>query len=447
MSSYPCYKIKQIEPLEEFSREQRERVLEQAGYNLFSVDSRYVSVDLLTDSGTGAMSAAQSSAMQLGDEAYAGSASYRELKSAVREIFGFEHFMPVHQGRAAESIIAKNLVRSESATLSNGHFDTTQANMQSAGAETLNLCVAQCAASGVFCGNMDLGKLQDALGKLDVSLVIVTVTNNAMAGHPVSLENLSAVAEQTRRAGVPLFLDSARIFENAYFIQKHESACQNLSIGEIVRKMCAEADGMWMSAKKNGIVNIGGLLCINDAALYEKCRASLALQEGFTHYGGMAGRDLAALAVGLREGMQPSYLHWHIECVVGHLASELKRIGVPVIEPFSGHAVFIDAAAMLPHIASDAFPGQALAIELFLEGGVRSCEIGSVMFSPDQQQASPRELLRLAVPRRVYAHEHIDWVVQCFERILGRVSSIRGCRITKQPKQLRHFFCEFALID
>jgi len=446
------FRIKSVEPLRISSREEREDHLETAGFNLFRLRSDDVLIDLLTDSGTGAMSAEQWAALQRGDESYAGSPSYFRFERAVRELFPYRHVIPTHQGRAAEKILFTVAGGAGKVVPSNTLFDTTRANIEHTGATGVDLLYPEGRKPAVrhpFKGNLDVGALERVIreiGREKIPLVLVTVTNNSGGGQPVSLENLRAVSALCRRWRIPLFLDACRFAENAWFIREREPGEGGRSVTEIVREMAGLADGMTMSAKKDGLANIGGWLALDDDAWAERCRNLLILTEGFPTYGGLAGRDLDAIAVGLHEVVQHDYLRYRTRSVE-YLHAALEARGVPVVVPAGGHAVYVDAAALLPHIPALEYPGQALAIALYREGGVRSCEIGSVMFGrqPDgTERPAAMELVRLAVPRRTYTQSHVDFVVEVVEHVAARAKELRGLRIVEQPKALRHFTAKFA---
>jgi len=444
------FRIHSVEPMRLTTRAERASALEAAGYNLFELAAEDVPIDLLTDSGTGAMSAEQWAAIQRGNEAYAGASSFHRFRAAVTDLFPFAHVLPTHQGRAAERILFTATGGSGLIVPSNTHFDTTRANIEFTGASAVDLPIAeglQPAARRPFKGNMDVAALQRLLSEraAAVPLVMLTVTNNSGGGQPVSMANVRAVREVCDRFGKPLFLDSCRIAENAWFIRTREPGYADVPVADIIRQMAALADGMTMSAKKDPLANIGGWLALNDDALAERCRNLQILTEGFPTYGGLAGRDLEAIAQGLHEAVDHDYLRYRARSVE-YLGEALEKAGVPVVVPFGGHAVFIDARAMLPHIDPLAYPGQALACALYLEGGIRSCEIGTVMFGlhPDGTETpAALDLVRLAIPRRTYTQSHMDYVTEVVERVARRARDLPGMRIVSQPRQLRHFTARF----
>ncbi len=448
------FRIKSVEPIRMTSVEERAGKLAEAGFNLFNLHAADVLIDLLTDSGTGAMSAEQWAGIQRGDESYAGSPSWFRFLAAVTELFPFRHVIPTHQGRAAEKILFSVIGGAGKVIPSNTHFDTTRANVEFTGAEAVDCVIAEGREPSTihpFKGNMDTDAL-DALirerGAENVPVVFVTVTNNSGGGQPVSLANLRAVRAVCDRYGLPLFLDACRFAENAWFIKQREDGYADVSVPDIVRQMAACADGMTMSGKKDALANIGGWLALNDDRWAEQCRTMLILTEGFPTYGGLAGRDLEAMAVGLREVVQDDYLRYRIRSTA-YLGEALVEAGVPCVQPIGGHAVYIDAAALLPHIDPLEYPGQALACALYREGGIRGCEIGTVMFGrhPDGSEVpAAMELVRLAIPRRVYTQSHIDYVIEVIRSVAEHAADLPGMRITEQPAALRHFTARFEPI-
>jgi len=448
------FRIKSVEPVRLTTVDERQAKLEEAGYNLFNVHSDDVLIDLLTDSGTGAMSSAQWAGIQRGDESYAGSPSFYRFRQAVQALFPFKHIIPTHQGRAAEKILFSVIGGAGKVVPNNTHFDTTRANVEFSGAEAVDLPIREGrepATLHPFKGNMDVGAL-DALmrerGPDQVPVVMVTVTNNSGGGQPVSMENLRAVRAICDRYGVPLFLDACRFAENAWFIKQREDGYAHRLVPEIVREMASLADGMTMSAKKDAIVNIGGWLALNDDGWAEGARNMLILTEGFLTYGGLAGRDLEAIAQGLAEVVDEDYLRYRIRSTA-YLGDALVTSGIPVVQPIGGHAVYLDAAALLPHIAPLEYPGQSLAVALYREGGIRGCEIGSVMFGrhPDGLETpAALELVRLAIPRRVYTQSHVDYVIEVVRWVAERAGKLRGMRIVSEPPTLRHFTARFEPI-
>ena len=438
------FRIKSVEPLRRTTREQREQFLQDAGYNLFQIHASNILLDLLTDSGTSAMSTEQWAAVMRGDESYAGSESFYRLRRSVDGLMGFRHVIPTHQGRAAERILFSVLCKAGHIVPNNTHFDTTRANIEFTGAQAVDLPLSEAADTQAripFKGNMDvkaLDRLIQENGPERIPLVMITVTNNSGGGQPVSMANIEAVREITRRYGIPLYLDACRFAENAWFIRQNEAGYAELSPKEIAQRMFRLADGCTFSAKKDAFANIGGLLCTNDDKLAELEKDLLILTEGFPTYGGLAGRDLEAIAVGLEEILQPEYLEYRIASTA-YLGRHIADHGVPIVEPPGGHAIYIDAGRMLPHIPKHQFPGQALAVELYRHAGVRSVEIGSVMFGDKARH----ELLRLAIPRRVYTQSHIDYLVEAILEVNERRSSLRGLEIVHEPPFLRHFSARF----
>ena len=438
------YRIKTVEPIRFTTREERERALAAAGHNVFQLHSDDVIIDLLTDSGTGAMSAAQWGALQQGDESYAGSRSFFRFRDVVQDLTGYKHIIPTHQGRAAERILFHSMLQPGDLVLNNIHFDTTRANIEVEGAEARDLVIPEARLTALvhpFKGNVHLEALQSVLqSERDrVRLVMVTVTNNSGGGQPVSLKNLRAVRAICTQFGIPLFLDACRFAENAWFIKEREEGQRQRSPKAIAQEMFSIADGCIVSAKKDGLANIGGFLALNDDALAEKCRNLLILTEGFPTYGGLAGYDLEAIARGLEEVVDESYLRHRIASV-RYLAEKFIDAGIPIVRPPGGHAVYIDAARFLPHIPPTEFPGVAVVNALYLEGGIRTCEIGSVMFG---SRVDGMELVRLAVPRRVYTQSHLDYVAEIATFVAGKAHGLHGYRIVYAPAVLRHFTARF----
>jgi tyrosine phenol-lyase len=438
------FRIKSVEPIRRTTREEREQRLEAAGYNLFAVPADAILIDLLTDSGTGAMSTAQWAALMRGDESYAGSPSFARFRDSVQAIFGFRHVIPTHQGRAAERILFSVMCKKGDVVPNNTHFDTTRANCEFVGAEAVDLPIPEAAQPArilPFKGNMDVGRLEQLIektGRERMPLVMLTVTNNSGGGQPVSMENIRAVKAVCRKHGIPLYLDACRFAENAYFIKTREPGYAERSPREIAQEMFSYADGCTMSAKKDGLANIGGFLCTNDDTLARLEENLLILTEGFPTYGGLAGRDLEAIAVGLNEALEEDYLNYRIASTA-YLGEHVARGGVPIVQPPGGHAIYIDARAFLPHIPREQFPGVALAVELYLEGGIRSCEIGTLMLG----EHAKMDLVRLAIPRRTYTQSHIDYVVEIILEVFSRRERIRGLEITYEAPFLRHFTARF----
>ncbi len=445
--------IKSVEPIHLTTREERKGILAAAQYNLFKIRARDVMIDLLTDSGTGAMSSEQWAGIMRGDEAYAGSDSFFRFESSVRELFGFTHVIPTHQGRAAERILFSVMCKAGDVVPNNTHFDTTRANIEFQRAEARDLVIPE----GLdpqnihpFKGNMDVERLKETIkevGPERIPLCMLTITNNSGGGQPVSMANIKAVREILKPYGIPLYFDAARFAENAYFIKLREPEYADTPVRDIVREMMSYADGCTMSAKKDGMVNIGGFLCTNSDVLAQQEKDLLILTEGFPTYGGLAGRDLDAIAVGLREVIQEDYLEYRI-AEARYLGDHLTEIGFPIIQPPGGHAVYIDAKALLPHIEPLQYPGQSLSAALYVEGGIRTVEIGSVMFGkvdPEtgKETAAAMELVRLALPRRTHTQSHIDYVLEVARKLYAKRHTLNGFRITKQPRFLRHFTAEF----
>jgi tyrosine phenol-lyase len=450
------FKIKSVEPIRMTTRSEREEKLRAAGFNVFLLRAEDVLIDLLTDSGTAAMSSEQWAAVMRGDESYAGSRSWYRFEAAVHEIFGFRYVLPTHQGRAAERILFSTLCRPGHVVPNNTHFDTTRANIEATGAEARDLVIPEGtipSAKHPFKGNMDVERLRALItevGRDRIPLCMLTVTNNSGGGQPVSMANVRAVSAVCREHGIPLYIDACRFAENAYFIKLREQGYAARTPLEIARELFSYADGCTMSAKKDGMANIGGLLASNDETLALKERNLLILTEGFPTYGGMAGRDLEAIAVGLHEALDEDYLLYRITSTT-YLGEHIAKAGVPIVQPPGGHAIYIDAAAFLPQIAPRELPGQALVIELYREAGIRAVEIGTVMFGrriPEtgEETPAPMELVRLAIPRRVYTQSHIDYVVEAILEIWQRRANVSGYRFTEQTPVLRHFTARFEEI-
>jgi tryptophanase len=434
------FRIKSVEPIRWTTRQERLARLRAAHYNLFLLPADDVLIDLLTDSGTGAMSTAQWAAMMQGDESYAGSRSFDHFRDSVQEIFGYRHVIPTHQGRAAERILFGVMCKQGDVVPNNTHFDTTRANVEFTGAQAVDLVIAEgrdpC-AQHPFKGNMDVSALEQLIARLGrerVPLVMLTVTNNSGGGQPVSMENVRQVSSLCKRHGIPLYFDACRFAENAYLIKLREHGYQGRTPKEIAQEMFRHGDGCTMSAKKDGMANIGGFLCTNDDLLAQQEKDLLILTEGYPTYGGLAGRDLEAIAVGVQEALQEDYLRYRIASTA-YLGNHIAEKGVPIVHPPGGHAVYIDARAFLPHIPPSQFPAVALAAELYLEGGIRSVEIGTLMFGT----AAQMDLLRLAVPRRVYTQSHIDYVVEIILEVWRKRDSIAGLQLTYEAPFLRHF--------
>ena len=448
------FRIQSVMPIKMTTRAEREAAVRTADFNLFRLRAEDVMIDLLTDSGTSAMSARQWAGVMQGDEAYAGSRSWFRFEAVVKDLTGFKHVIPTHQGRAAERILFSLLCKPGHVVPSNTHFDTTRANIEAAGAEALDLPVAEARTPGLvapFKGNMDVEALRRVLkekGRERVPLVMMTVTNNSGGGQPASLENLRAVRAACTEAGVPLYLDACRFAENAWLVREREAGQAGRAPRDIAREMFRLADGCTMSAKKDGLSNIGGFLCTNDDRLARAEKDLLILTEGFPTYGGLAARDLEATAIGLEEVLEPDYLAYR-HAAIRYLVERLDAAGVPVMKPAGGHAIYLDAKAFLPHVPPHHYPGQALAVALYVHGGIRTCEIGTVMFGrPDPAGGPDRpaalELVRLAIPRRAYTQSHMDYVLEAVQEVFAARASLPGYRITDQAPHLRHFTAKFA---
>jgi tryptophanase len=447
------FRIKSVEPIRLTSRSERDARLREAAFNVFLLRSEDVLIDLLTDSGTSAMSSEQWASIMRGDESYAGSPSFYRFERAIQDIFGFKYVFPTHQGRAAERILFSVMCKAGDVVPSNTHFDTTRANVEHAGARAVDLVIAEGREPQTihpFKGNMDVAALERLIaevGRDKIPLCMLTVTNNSGGGQPVSMANVRAVSAVCRREGIPLYIDACRYAENAYFIKLREAGYATRSPIEIAREMFALADGATMSAKKDGMANIGGFIASNDPAVAQQERNLLILTEGFPTYGGLAGRDLEAIAVGLYEALAEDYLLYRITSTT-YLGRHISEQGVPIVQPPGGHAVYVDAAALFPHIPPLELPGQALVVELYREAGIRAVEIGTVMFGRRDQTTgvetpAAMELVRLAIPRRVYTQSHIDYVVEAILNIHARRHAVRGYRFSEQAPFLRHFTARF----
>ncbi len=443
------FKIKMVEPILMSTEEMRVQYLKDAHYNTFLLSADQVIIDLLTDSGTSAMSNTQWSGMMLGDESYAGASSWFKLEKSIRDLTGMPHILPTHQGRAAERILYGTIGRKGKTFISNTHFDTTRANIEYSGAEAIDIPVKIENSNPHFRGDLDIHQLKELIllkGAENIAAVILTVTNNSGGGQPVSMKNAKEISEICKAHQILLILDGCRIAENSYFVKHYEPAYSNYTYREIAIELCTLADGFVMSAKKDGMVNMGGFLALRNEELADACKNLLIITEGFTTYGGLSGRDMEALAIGLVEVFHPDYLHYRIVSTT-YLGDHLHKLGVPVILPVGGHAVYIDAAKMYPHIPLDEYPGQALVGEMYRVGGVRSVEVGSVMFGKYDEHGklipATRELVRLALPRRVYTQSHLDYVIEVFEQLIKEKDNVRGYKITKETKFLRHFTAHF----
>ncbi len=450
------FRIKSVEPITITTEEERTRFLEQAFYNPFLLNSEQVIIDMLTDSGTSAMSAHQWAGIMEGDEAYAGSRSWQKMEKAVRSLTHCEYILPTHQGRAAERILYSHLGGMGKTFISNTHFDTTRANIEFSGAEAIDIPIQESLNPMLeypFKGNMDVNKLEHIInskGATNIGAVILTVTNNSGGGQPVSLENAQSISAVCKRHGVKLFLDCCRVAENAWFIKNREEGQAHKSSRQIAEEMFMLCDGAVMSAKKDALVNMGGFLALKDKALAEACTSLLIITEGFTTYGGLSGRDMEAIAIGLEEVFDEDYLNYRIKSTA-YLGNKIHELGVPVMRPIGGHAVYVDARALYPHIPVDEYPGQALVCELYKKGGIRCVEVGSVMFGKYDEEGklipAPNDLVRLAIPRRVYTQSHIEYVIEVFEEIIKGKDQVSGFKITHEPKFLRHFTARFGPVE
>ncbi|GAC1434867.1 MAG: tryptophanase [Terriglobales bacterium] len=442
------FRIKSVEPIRWTSRPEREGLLRAAHYNLFLLPAADVLIDLLTDSGTGAMSTHQWAAIMEGDESYAGSKSFERFKKAIQAIFGYRHVIPTHQGRAAERILFSVMCKKGDVVPNNTHFDTTRANVEFVGAEAVDLVIPEGKQPSLvhpFKGNMDVPALEALINKVGrerVPLVMLTVTNNSGGGQPVSMENIRQVSAVCGRHSIPLYFDACRFAENSYFITQREKGYESKTAVQIAQEMFGYGDGCTMSAKKDGMANIGGFLCTNDDLLAQQEKDLLILTEGYPTYGGLAGRDLEAIAVGIHEALEEDYLRYRIASTA-YLGSHIAEQEVPIVQPPGGHAIYLDARAFLPHIPISQFPGVALAVELYLEGGIRSVEIGSLMFGA----AAKMDLVRLAIPRRVYTQSHIDYVVEVILEVWSKREKVRGLKLQYEAPFLRHFTAKLAPVD
>jgi len=449
------FRIKSIEPIRMTTREEREQCIKDAWYNLFTLRSNDVLIDLLTDSGTSSMSARQWGAIMEGDESYAGSPSFYRFEAAVKKLMPFKYLIPTHQGRAAESILFTVVADSSHSIPNNTHFDTTRANVEAQGAEAVDLVIPEGKQPDLehpFKGNIDIQALERLIqerGAAHIPICMLTVTNNSGGGQPVSMENIRQTREVCDRYGIPLFIDACRFAENAWFIKLREPGYEDKPVVEIVREMFSYADGCTMSAKKDGLANSGGWLAMNNEDWAVECRNRLILTEGFSTYGGLTGRDLEAIAVGLEEVVQEDYLHYRIASTQ-YVARHLAEAGVPIMKPPGGHAVYIDARQFLPHIPPLQYPGQSLAVELYKHGGIRGCEIGTAMFgkrSDGTEAPAAMDLVRLAIPRRVYTQSQMDYLIEVVREVYEKRHELRGMKFIREPKALRHFTGRFDYVD
>lgn len=450
------FRIKSVEPIYVTTEEEREELLKNAHYNTFLLQSEEVIIDFLTDSGTSAMSAEQWAGIMRGDESYAGSKSWERMEKAIKDLTGMDYILPTHQGRAAERIIYGHLGGQGKTFISNTHFDTTRANIEFSGAVALDIAIDESNDPSLihpFKGNINTQRLEDLIlekGVENIGAVILTVTNNSGGGQPVSMQNTREVSEICKKHNVLLFLDCCRVAENAYFIKHREDGFEDYTYEEIAREMFSLTDGAVMSAKKDALVNMGGFLALRNKKIAQACTNLLIITEGFTTYGGLSGRDMEAIAIGLKEIFDPAYLRYRIKSTA-YLGEHLHKMGVPVMMPIGGHAVYIDAKKLYDHIPVDQYPGQALACELYLKGGIRTVEIGSVMFGKYDENGklihAPMELVRLAIPRRVYTQSHIEYVIETFREILDNKEKVKGYKIVEEAKLLRHFTAHFEKIN
>ncbi len=450
------FRIKVVEPIKLTSEAERIEILKKAHYNPFLIDAEDVIIDLLTDSGTSAMSANQWGGIMRGDESYAGARSWKRMETAIKELTGYKYILPTHQGRAAEHLLYTKIGGPGKIFISNTHFDTTRANIEFSGAKAFDIPIpegTQPSSLHPFKGNMDTEKLDRLIiehGAQNIGAVILTITNNSGGGQPASMANAEAVAEICKKHGVFFIFDMCRVAENAYFIKHREEAYKDWTYEDIAKKMLSLGDGAIMSAKKDALVNMGGFLALNDEQLADECKTTLIVTEGFSTYGGLTGRDMEAIAIGIKEVFEPDYLHYRVTSTA-YLGNKIMELGVPIIQPVGGHAVYVDAKAFYPHIPPEQYPGQALAIELYKIGGVRAVEIGSVMFGAKNDAGefvpASMELVRMAIPRRVYTQSHIDYVIEVFGELMKDRQKVKGIKITKEPAFLRHFTSWFDYID